>query len=184
MSELLDRTVAFFVDNMPSAGMWTTGAPVALVWAWGWLVLAGHLKVRRGWRTGYTRKVFHFATFAAAAGCQAVWGTPAVCVLGSATSVVLLVAVLRGGGVPMYEALAREKDAPLRTRFIVVPYLATLIGGLASNVLFGSAASVGYLVAGMGERIEVWDRARFDQEIASIRENGLDVSRVAAELGL
>ena len=40
------------------------------------------------------------------------------------------------------------------------------------------------LVAGMGERIEVWDRARFDQEIASIRENGLDVSRVAAELGL
>lgn len=40
------------------------------------------------------------------------------------------------------------------------------------------------LVAGMGERIELWDRARFDQEIASIRENGEDVSRIAADLGL
>ena len=40
------------------------------------------------------------------------------------------------------------------------------------------------LVAGMGERIEIWDRARFDQEISSIRENGMDVSRVAADLGL
>ncbi len=40
------------------------------------------------------------------------------------------------------------------------------------------------LIAGMGERIEIWDRARFDQEIASIRENGEDVSRVAADLGL
>ena len=40
------------------------------------------------------------------------------------------------------------------------------------------------LVAGMGERIEIWDRARFDQEIASIRENGEEVSRIAADLGL
>ena len=40
------------------------------------------------------------------------------------------------------------------------------------------------LIAGMGERIEIWDRARFDQEISSIRENGEDVSRVAADLGL
>jgi len=40
------------------------------------------------------------------------------------------------------------------------------------------------LIAGMGERVEIWDRARFDQEIASIRENGEDVSRVAADLGL
>ena len=40
------------------------------------------------------------------------------------------------------------------------------------------------LIAGMGERIEIWDRARFDQEIASIRENGEAVSRVAADLGL
>lgn len=40
------------------------------------------------------------------------------------------------------------------------------------------------LIAGMGERVEIWDRARFDQEISSIRENGEEVSRIAADLGL
>jgi MraZ protein len=39
-------------------------------------------------------------------------------------------------------------------------------------------------IAGVGRRIEIWDRARFDEELATIRRNGPDVSRVAAELGL
>jgi MraZ protein len=39
-------------------------------------------------------------------------------------------------------------------------------------------------IAGVGRRIEIWDRARFDDELAKIRRNGPDVSRVAAELGL
>lgn len=39
-------------------------------------------------------------------------------------------------------------------------------------------------IAGVGRRIEIWDRARFDEELANIRRNGPDVSRVAAELGL
>jgi MraZ protein len=39
-------------------------------------------------------------------------------------------------------------------------------------------------VAGVGRRIEIWDRESFDDEIAGIRERGPEVSRVAAELGL
>lgn len=39
-------------------------------------------------------------------------------------------------------------------------------------------------IAGVGRRIEIWDRARFDEELATIRRNGPGVSRVAAELGL
>ncbi len=40
------------------------------------------------------------------------------------------------------------------------------------------------MIAGIGSRVEIWDRARFDEEISSIRENGEEVSRVAADLGL
>ena len=39
-------------------------------------------------------------------------------------------------------------------------------------------------IAGVGPRIEIWDRARFDQELTTIRESGREVSKVAAELGL
>ena len=39
-------------------------------------------------------------------------------------------------------------------------------------------------IAGVGRRIEIWDRACFDEELSHIRERGPEVSRVAAELGL
>lgn len=39
-------------------------------------------------------------------------------------------------------------------------------------------------IAGVGRRIEIWDRASFDEELAQIRDRGPEVSRVAAELGL
>src|SRR6185312_10165879 len=51
----------------------------------------------------------------------------------------------------LYEAIARDQDRPNRSYFIVIPYFATLIGGLASNVLFGPVAVVGYLVGGLGD---------------------------------
>jgi phytol kinase len=53
----------------------------------------------------------------------------------------------------MYEAMAREKDAPRRTYYIVIPYFATLIGGLLSNILFPSTAVFGYLVTGLGDAV-------------------------------
>ncbi|MAE93747.1 MAG: division/cell wall cluster transcriptional repressor MraZ [Deltaproteobacteria bacterium] len=39
-------------------------------------------------------------------------------------------------------------------------------------------------IAGVGRRIEIWDKARFDEELGAIRERGREVSTVAAELGL
>jgi dolichol kinase len=53
----------------------------------------------------------------------------------------------------LFEAMAREKDEPHRTFFILVPYFTTLIGGLVSNILFGSIAVAGYLVTGLGDAI-------------------------------
>jgi phytol kinase len=49
--------------------------------------------------------------------------------------------------------MAREKDEPHRTYYVVVPYVATLIGGLAGNILFGDLAVVGYLVTGLGDAV-------------------------------
>jgi len=95
--------------------------------------------------------VFHVLIFVSAVVVQAFGGFVAVCVFGMMVSVVVGLAVLRGPDDRLYEALAREQDGPYRTYYIVVPYFATLIGGLASNIFFGPLAVVGYLVGGLGD---------------------------------
>ena len=149
----MDEILSFFVENFPSGKAILLGGPLGIIWSLLCLHIAGYLKGQRGWRTGFTRKVFHFLIFGTASGLQVAGGTPLVCLFGGMTSVVLLYAILRGAGDPLYEALARESDSPHRTYCIVVPYLATLLGGLASNILFGPAAVFGYLVAGLGDAI-------------------------------
>ena len=145
--------VAFFVENSPTFGEWLSWFPPFLVWAYGCLFLAGYLKRNQGLKTGYTRKIFHFLIFTSATAIQTVWGLRPLCLFGAATSVVIFYAVLRGDGHLLYEALAREKDAPHRTYYILAPYCATLIGGVTSNALFGQVALVGYLITGLGDAI-------------------------------
>lgn len=152
MTGLLERTAGFFVENFPSWQALLLGGPLALAWSLACLWIAARLK-SRGWPTGYTRKVFHFLGFGSAAVLQWRLGTPAVCLFGAMCSLVVLLAIWRGAGDGLYEALARQKDAPRRTYFIVLPYLATLVGGLASNILFGPAALAGYLVTGLGDAV-------------------------------
>jgi len=126
-------------------------ALVALAWAYACLSLAAHLKIKVRVPTGYTRKLFHILIFTSAVFVQAFGGFWAVCVFGVMVSLVVGLAVFRGQGDRLYEALAREQDGPYRTYYIVVPYFATLIGGMASNVFFGPLAMVGYLVGGLGD---------------------------------
>jgi phytol kinase len=149
----VDRLVEFFVDSFPGPELIAWGAVPSFVWAYVCLAVAGHLKVKRGVRTGYTRKMFHFAIFSTAAAAHALWGVQAVCLFGGMTSLVVLYAVVRGCGNALYEAMAREKDEPRRTVFIVTPYIATVMGGVAANVLFGELAVLGYLTAGIGDAV-------------------------------
>lgn len=149
----MNSLLAFFTDNLPSLKSILLGGPPAILWAYACLYFAGRLKKYRGLDTGYARKIFHFLIFTSAAGIHLAWGLPGVFLLGAAASLVIFYALLRGGGHLLYEALAREKDAPHRTYYILAPYFATLIGGLASNFLFGKAAIIGYLVAGIGDAI-------------------------------
>ena len=128
------------------------GGPAGLAWSLAALWIAGTLK-RRGMRTGYTRKIFHFLIFGTAALLQWRCGSPAVCLFGGMCSLVVFYAVWRGPGHRLYEAMARERDEPHRTFFILVPYFTTLLGGLAGNMLFGPVALAGYLVTGLGDAI-------------------------------
>ena len=152
MNWLLDRAIGFFVQNFPSWKDIAVGGPLGLAWSYAALWFAGTLK-RNGMRTGYTRKVFHFLIFGIVAALEWRLGTPAVCLFGGMCTLVIFFAVWRGSGNLLYEALAREKDEPHRSFFILVPYFATLAGGLVGNMLFGRIAVAGYLVAGLGDAI-------------------------------
>jgi len=160
MNELIQRTLDFFVGNFPTAKALVLGGPAGLAWSLAALWIAGTLK-RRGVRTGYTRKTFHFLIFSTAAVLQWRLGSSAVCLFGAMCSLVVFYAVWRGPGHLLYEAMARERDEPHRTFFILVPYFTTLAGGLAANILFGPFALAGYLVAELGDAIGEPVGARF-----------------------
>lgn len=128
-------------------------APIALVI----LVLAGsltgHLTLKRGWKTNYTRKVFHFIIFSSVTVIGSVGGLKAVTTFGGVAGLYILLTIYLGEGHPFYEAIARKQDAPHRTYYILVPFCATAAGGLVSNGLFGEAALVGYIVTGWGDAV-------------------------------
>jgi len=153
MNWIVERTLSFFVDNFPPLKTILVGGPISIAWSYACLFFAGYLKRKKGLKTGYTRKIFHFLIFGSVAAIQWLFGTPIVCLFGGMTTLVIFYAIYRGSGNPLYEAMAREKDEPHGTHYIVVPYFATLIGGLASNILFGPLAIVGYLVTGLGDAI-------------------------------
>jgi len=152
MDWFIENVLGFFFNNFPSWKIIAIGGPLGLAWSFVALWFAGKLK-RNGTRTGYTRKVFHFLIFITVAVLQWRFGTPAVCLFGGMVTVTVFFAVWRGPGNLLYEAMAREKDEPHRTFFVLVPYFTTLIGGLVSNMLFGSIAVTGYLVTGLGDAI-------------------------------
>lgn len=107
----------------------------------------------RGVRVAYTRKIFHFLIFTTAAAIHTVWGPGGTMVFGAVVAGMVLAAIVKGDGHPFYEALARDKDRPRRTLFIVVPLLTTAVGGVASALFAGPFAVVGYLAAGWGDAV-------------------------------
>jgi phytol kinase len=145
--------ITFFAENLPALIDIAVWGPPSLAWACGCLFVAGKLKRDQGLQTGYTRKIFHFMILISAAGIQLLCGLGTLFIFGAATSLIVFYAIYCGGGHVLYEGIARETDRPWRTYYIIAPYFATLLGGIASNVLFGSAAVVGYLVTGFGDGV-------------------------------
>jgi len=106
-----------------------------------------------GMRVAYTRKIFHFLIFSVAAAVHLLWDLAGTVVFGSVIAGMVLAAVVKGDGHPFYEALARDKDRPHRTLFILVPLVTTALGGLLAALLAGPYAVVGYLAAGWGDAV-------------------------------
>lgn len=131
--------------------LWLAPALAILTLATG--LLAGWLKARRGFRTGDTRKIFHFVVFTTAALLRLTLGIEAVNLLGGIVALHVGAALLQGDGSFLYEGLAREADSPRRSLHIVLPFLATAMGGVASAALFGPFAAVGFAVAGWGDAV-------------------------------
>ncbi|MEN3328031.1 MAG: phytol kinase [Acidobacteriota bacterium] len=153
------------------------GALVALVWSYACLSFAAHFKPKVRLRTGYTRKLFHVLIFTTAVFVQAIGGFWAVCLFGFTVAFVVGFAVFRGQGNRLYEALAREQDGPDRTYYIVVSYVATMIGGMTSNVIFGPLAVVGYLVGGLGDAAGEPAGARWGRHPYKVSLNGAIVTK-------
>ena len=151
LKRVMNQLLSFFQENTPPLHTILLVGPAFLIWSYACLAFAGYLKTVRGLRTGYTRKTFHVLTFGTAGALQLGAGLPLVCLFGGMTTLVLTYALIRGDGHPLYEAIAREKDEPYRMYYIVIPYFATLVGGIAGNLWFGSAALIGYLVGGIGD---------------------------------
>jgi phytol kinase len=128
--------------------------PLGLVWSFLVLLVCGILKRDVNWQTPFTRKLNHFVIFSSAAIVSAIGGSSSVCAFALGVTTVIGWSILRGNGFVLYEAMARERDAPYRTYYIILPLSATAIGGILSNLFWGhEAASLGYLVAGIADAL-------------------------------
>lgn len=117
----------------------------------GFAYMAGYLRVKKGVKVGYTRKIFHFAIFTTAGVSMWGFGYGPVLELGAIGGLFLLITIVKGEGFILYEGIAREEDAPDRTYYLVVPFLATAAAGLLSIFFFKEWAIVGFFVAGWGD---------------------------------
>lgn len=115
--------------------------------------LAGWMKVKKNVRTPYTRKTFHFIIFSAAGVIQYFYGLHAVSLMGMIVSLIVLMGVVAGEKLWLYRALARETDSPHEKKFILVPLVATALGGILSNIFFPVTAYIGYFVGGWGDAV-------------------------------
>lgn len=126
---------------------------LSLVTAFGAGVLAGYLKLHKGLKTNYSRKVFHFIVFSAATLIAWFWGLPGTIIYGICCGIFLIISLMEGDGSLLYEGIAREQDKPQRSLYLIFPFVSTAIGGMLGNIFFGASAIVGYLVVGWGDAV-------------------------------
>lgn len=151
---MIQTALDLLFEYFPSIQEFVLYGVPSIVAAYLYLYIAGCFKKHIGWRTGFSRKVFHFLVFFTASIVQIKLALTGTIVFGIAVSLVVFLAIYKGNGNILYEAMAREKDVPKRTHYIIMPYLATLMGGILSNILFTPVfAAFGYLATGFGDAV-------------------------------
>ena len=149
----VDLVLGFVMDSTPGLKMIILLTPFCLVYTYISASLAGWLRLVRGVRVGYTRKVFHFLIFTMACIVQAIGGVQGTVLFGSIVCCCVMYAMFRGDGFGFYEAMARSSDTPHRTLYIFVPMVTTALGGVIANIFFQPVAMIGYLVGGWGDAV-------------------------------
>jgi len=130
---------------------WLVYAPVSVAVLGSTALLAGWLRVKKGVRVNYTRKVFHILNFSYAAGAFLLGGTVAVLFFGGmGIGAMILVYFLPEGHI-LLEGIARDQDAPHRKFYVMFPFAVTAVAGLVDSWLIPQFAVVGYLVSGWGD---------------------------------
>jgi phytol kinase len=127
--------------------------PITIFSVFGFLFLAGKLKLSYKIKTNYTRKLFHILVFSLAGVIGFLFDFRAVMLYGGVTGLIIIFVIYLGDGNLFYEGIGREQDKPHRSFYIGVPFITTAIAGLLNNYLFIEFALVGYLVAGWGDAI-------------------------------
>lgn len=141
------------------------GAAVGALAFWVGGSAAGALR-RRGWRDGDTRKIFHVIIFTTAGLLRIQADIGVVAAYGAVVFLGVLLAVRRGEGDLVFEALARQSDRPRRGLHVVLPLVATALGGVTAHIVAGPLAAPVLLVGGWGDAVGEpvgirWGRRRF-----------------------
>ncbi len=148
------KNIGDFISRaIPALKTLLLGTPILIIYTWICSLIASYLKVKKNLKTAYTRKVFHFMIFTMAGILQISVGLSGVVLFGIIVVLFVLFAVFKGDNYPFYEALARPKDAPKRSAFIVLPLATTALGGVLANVMFYPFAFIGYFVCGCGDAV-------------------------------
>ncbi|MEM7232109.1 MAG: hypothetical protein AAF517_08045 [Planctomycetota bacterium] len=151
--------------------------PLIMLVITGFGYLAGTLRVRKKWRSGDTRKIFHFAIFTTAATLQATVGFAGVNLLGGLFAFYLFTLLRVGEGNVFYEGIARKSDAPHRSLHIFLPALSTGVGGVLSGWLFGDCALIGFLASGCGDAVAEPIGSRFGKHRYKVPSIGVPSER-------
>jgi len=146
------------VFNLLLLGLFSVGYGFALVFVLDILVRQKDIS--------FSRKVFHAAVFTGAVPAQLFLGFWGVVVYGIVFAGFVLLSVGGGTGSSLFDALARPQDGQSARRFVLLPLIATALGGLVSVLLVGDFAVVGYLVCGWGDAVAEpvgarWGRHRY-----------------------
>ena len=149
--DILQNFLQEFLNGLPSTEITLLLFLLFIFWGFLCSYISVFFKIHKNLKTGYTRKIYHFLVFTSAAAINFIWGFSGVCLFGVVISAFIFFAVYQKESSNLYKSLAREKDAPYKTLYILIPYFSTLMGGLTINLFFPEYVTLGYLICGIAD---------------------------------
>lgn len=170
--ELIPGPMDFVWGSVAAAVVYSVGVKAAV---------GGHA---RGLRTGDTRKLFHLMVFCGAGALRTFAPISAVVAYGAWGVLLILYAIRRGTGYPLFESVARPEDGEQRGLNIFFSLVSTGAGGVLAHLLVGQAAVVSYLVGGCGDAMGEPIGIRWGKHPLPLRSKLLGRRTVEGSLGV